>query len=353
MSRFCSERTASLDPYVPGEQPREGQFVKLNTNESPFPPAPAVLQAVAEEAEKANLYCDPACTGLRRAAAEVYDLAPENILPTNGSDEALYFAFLAFGGTGRPFAFADITYGFYPVFARITGTPVHLVPLQEDFSLQKEDYCALGENIVLANPNAPTGLALGRGDMEEILRTNPDHVVLVDEAYAAFGAESCVPLIRKYENLLVVQTFSKSHSLAGARLGFALGSAELIADLNRIKDSINPYNVNRMTQAAGAAALASGTQIRDNCRAVEEIRSYTGTALEEMGFVVLPSLANFLFARHPMMAGGKLYRHLRDRGILVRHFDQARIADYLRITIGSQEQMKTFLSACRAILRTE
>ncbi len=350
MSRFSNEKVASLDPYVPGEQPRDMQYVKLNTNESPFPPAPAVLKAVEAEAHRLNLYNDPECTDLRAAAAKLYGLAPENILPTNGSDEALYFAFTAFCGAGRPMAFADVTYGFYPVFAGLTGTPAHIIPLREDFSLDPADYCGLHENIVIANPNAPTGMALAPAQIEDILRANADNAVIVDEAYVDFGGESCVPLIGKYRNLLVVQTFSKSRSLAGARLGFALGDPALIADLNTVKFSTNPYNVNRMTQAAGCAAIASQEQTLANCRTVVENRGYTAEALAALGFTVLPSKANFLFARHPAVGGRALYLALRQRGVLVRWFDKPRLRDWLRITIGSRPQMDALLDAMKDIL---
>lgn len=350
MSRFSNDRSASLDPYVPGEQPRYRQYVKLNTNESPFPPAPAVLKAVETEAYQLNLYSDPECVDLRAAAARLYGLAPENILPTNGSDEALYFAFTAFCGEDRPMAFADVTYGFYHVFASLTGTPAHIIPLREDFSLDPADYCGLHENVVIANPNAPTGMALAPAQIEKILRTNPDNVVIVDEAYVDFGAESCVPLIGKYENLLVVQTFSKSRSLAGARLGFALGDPALIADLNTVKFSTNPYNVNRMTQAAGRAAIASQDYTLTNCHIVMENREYTAGALTMLGFTLLPSKANFLFARHPAVSGQELYQQLRQRGVLVRWFDAPRLRDWLRITVGSHRQIAALLDALRDIL---
>ena len=351
MSRFFTQKLSALTPYVPGEQPQDMQYVKLNTNESPFPPAPAVREAVAAEAEKLNLYCDPACTALRAAGAKLWGLGPENILPVNGSDEALFFAFTAFCGEGRPMAFADVTYGFYLVFAALTHTPAHIIPLRADFALDPADYRGLGENIVLANPNAPTGLALAPVEIETILRSNPDNVVIVDEAYVDFGGESCVPLIEKYENLLVVQTFSKSRSLAGARLGFALGHPALIADLNTVKFSTNPYNVNRMTQAAGLAAIASQDYTLANCRTVAETRAYTAKALAALGFAVLPSRANFLFARHPAMGGQDLYLALRRQGVLVRWFDSPRIRDWLRITIGSREQMDALLDALRDILQ--
>ncbi len=350
MSRFFSRGFADLKAYTPGEQPRSGQYVKLNTNESPFPPSPQVLEAAAREARRLNLYCDPACTELRQAAAELHGLDPENILPVNGSDEALYFAFMAFCDETRPMAFSDITYGFYPVYAAVNRIPAHVIPLKEDFSLDPADYMGLGENMVIANPNAPTGMALPRDRIEDIIRSNPDNVVVIDEAYVDFGGESCVPLIHRYDNLLVIQTFSKSRSLAGARLGFALGSRELIADLNTLKFSTNPYNVNRMTQAAGAAAIASNDYYMANCRAIMQIRSYTARALEDMGFEVLPSAANFLFARRPDTDGAELHAALRARRVLVRRFDAPRIRDWLRITVGSREQMDALLAAVRAIL---
>ena len=351
MSRFFSEKFAALDPYTPGEQPRDMQYVKLNTNESPFPPSAEVLSVVTAEVERLNLYCDPECTALRKAIADLYGLAPENILPVNGSDEALYFAFMAFCDSTHPIAFADITYGFYPVYAAINRVPAHIIPLADDFSVRVEDYYGLGENIVIANPNAPTGMALNRDDIESIIRSNPDNVVIIDEAYVDFGGESVVPLIEKYDNLLVVQTFSKSRSLAGARLGFAMGSAALIGDLNTIKFSTNPYNVNRMTQAAGVAAVMSNDYYMENCRVIQANRDYTAKTLEALGFQVLPSKANFLFARSPDMGGKDLYLALKRRGVLVRHFDKDRIRDFLRITVGSREQMETLIAATKAILQ--
>ncbi len=350
MSRFFSRKHASLEPYVPGEQPRGGQYTKLNTNESPFPPSDAVLAAVSREAGRLNLYCDPECADLRAAAAKLYGVGPENILPVNGSDEILYFAFMAFCDEAHPVAFPDISYGFYPVYAAVNRVPAHIVPLREDFSIAPEDFCGLGKNIVLANPNAPTGMALSVGEIERIAASNPDNVVLIDEAYVDFGAESCVPLIRRYDNLLVTQTFSKSRSMAGARLGFGIGCEALIRDLNTIKYSTNPYNVNRMTQAAGIAAIETDEYYRENCRVIAENREYTAGALRSMGFEVLPSRANFLFARSPAVSGAELYRKLKARGVLVRHFDKERIRDFTRITIGTRGQMDILLAAVRGIL---
>ena len=353
MSRFFSNKFAGLVPYVPGEQPQDQKYVKLNTNESPFPPSELVVDAMAEAGAGANLYCDPTCGALCRAIAKMYGIKPENVLPVNGSDEILNFAVMAFCDENRPLAYADITYGCYPVFADFNRVPSHIIPLRADFTLDYRDYCGLNETIVIANPNAPTGIALSREEIEEIIRTNPDSVVIIDEAYVAFGAESCVDLIETYDNLLVTQTFSKSHSLAGARLGFGFANPELLADINAIKYSTNPYNVNRMTQAAGVAAERDNAYYLNNCRIIQENRAYTVRALEGMGFSVLPSKANFIFARTDRMEGGALYRALKRDGVLVRHFDKDRISDYLRISIGTREQMDVLIETARAILEQE
>lgn len=351
MSRFLSEKHAALEPYTPGEQPRDMQYTKLNTNESPFPPSADVIAAAEREAGKLNLYCDPECTELKSAAAKLYGLNPENILPVNGSDEILYFAFMAFCDETHPIAFPDISYGFYPVYAAIHHIPAHVIPLKEDFSIDYRDYCGLNETIVIANPNAPTGMALTVAQIEEIVKSNPDNVVIIDEAYVDFGGESCVPLVEKYDNLLVTQTFSKSRSLAGARLGFGIGSESLIRDVNTIKYSTNPYNVNRMTQAAGTAAIRSNDYYMENCRTIAENREYTAAALRAMSFQVLPSRTNFIFAQSPDISGRELYEKLKARGVLVRHFGKDRIENFTRITIGTREQMDILLSAVKAILQ--
>lgn len=352
MGRFLSEKFSGLEPYVPGEQPQDMKYVKLNTNESPFPPTEGVLRAAAAEAGRLNLYSDPDCRVLREKAAALYGVGPENLLPVNGSDEILYFAFLAFGDSGHPFAFPDISYGFYPVFADICRVPARVIPLRDDFSIDPLDYEALGCNIVIANPNAPTGLLLTPAQVESIVASNPDGVVVIDEAYIDFGGQSCVGLINKYDNLLVTQTFSKSRSLAGARLGFGIGCRELIADLCAVKNSVNPYNINRMTQAAGAAAIADNAIYMDYCRTIAGTREYTARELKKLGFTVLPSRANFLFAAADWIDGGELYRRLKEMGVLVRHFDKERIENYCRITVGTREQMDILLS-CAAELRQE
>ena len=352
MSRFLSAASSVLDPYTPGEQPRDQRYIKLNTNESPFPPSPRVVEALtAEESRKLRLYSDPTCKDLVEAIADRYGLQPTQVLAGNGSDENLSFAFRAFCGEERGVAFADITYGFYKVWARLWNIPARVVPLREDFSLAVEDYMDLRETVVIANPNAPTGRALPPADIRRLLESDPDRVVIVDEAYVDFGAESCVGLIGAYDNLLVVQTMSKSRSLAGARLGFALGSEALIADLNRVKYSFNPYNINRLSILAGKAAMEDEEYFQSCTAQVAENRAWSAEALEKLGFTVLPSAANFLFATCPQMSGEALYRGLKERGILVRWFDAPRIRDYLRITIGTREEMETLAATLQTMLK--
>ena len=352
MSRYMSARFDNLEAYVPGEQPQDMQYVKLNTNESPFPPAPAVVEAVNEaETRRLNLYPDPAGKLLREKLAGTYGVQPENVFLANGSDELLFFAFLAFCDGGRPVAFPNISYGFYPVYAQLLGLPYREIPLREGFVLAAEDYCGLNCNVVLANPNAPTGRAIPVSDIEEIVRTNPDHVVLVDEAYIDFGGESCLPLIEKYDNLLVCQTFSKYRSLAGGRLGYALAGPGLIQDLEKMKYSTNSYNINRLTTAAALATLDSGAYYEENSRTIQANRDYTVRALAGLGFETLPSLTNFIFTRCPRVDGGALYRGLKARGVLVRHWDRPELADWCRVTIGTRAQMDIFLDKVREILK--
>lgn len=351
MSRFLSPEARRCDPYTPGEQPRDQQYIKLNTNESPFPPSPRVLEALSRaEAEKLYLYSDPTCAALNAAIAKRYGLSPENVISGNGSDEILAFAFRAFCGEGKPAAFADITYGFYEAQAALFGLEARRIPLREDFSLNVEDYLDFPGAVVIANPNAPTGMAVPVSEIRRLLEKDRDRVAVVDEAYVDFGAESCVPLVREYENLLVTQTMSKSRSLAGGRIGFALGSAELIADLNRVKYSFNPYNVNRLSLLAGAAAVEDEEYFRSCCRAVRDARAWTVEALEARGFTVLPSSANFIFAKSDRLPGGELYRKLKAAGILVRWFDKDRIRDFCRITIGSKEQMEALVKTIDQLL---
>ncbi|MBQ8579392.1 MAG: histidinol-phosphate transaminase [Oscillospiraceae bacterium] len=350
MSRFFSEKFSTLTPYTPGEQPRDQKYIKLNTNESPFPPSPKAQQRAKEELDKLQLYSDPCCTALTAKAAEVLGIAEDEIIFSNGSDEVLNFAFMAFCDESHPAIFPDITYGFYKVFAKLNGIPYEEIPLKEDFTLDVSDYFCKHATIFIANPNAPTGLCLSLRQIEGILMANPDNVVVIDEAYIDFGGESAIPLTKKYDNLLVVQTFSKSRSMAGARLGFAVGCKALIQDLNTIKYSVNPYNVNRMTMAAGLWALEDDDYFRTNCKKIMENRAWTTEELQKLGFTVLPSMTNFVFAKNDAIPGKELYLKLKAKGILVRHFDTPRLTDYVRVTIGSAEQMAAFIRTTKEIL---
>ncbi|MBQ9080617.1 MAG: histidinol-phosphate transaminase [Clostridia bacterium] len=350
MSKFFSQKYSALTPYVPGEQPKDMQYIKLNTNESPFPPTEAVAAAVASESAKLQLYSDPECVELRAKFAKIYGIGTDQVIMTNGSDEVLNFAFMAFADDAHPLAFADITYGFYPVFAQLNNIPYEEIPLASDFSIKAQDYIGIGKTVVIANPNAPTGLCQPLSDIEEIVKSNPDNVVIIDEAYVDFGGESAVSLINKYDNLLVTGTFSKSRSMAGARLGFGIANASLIADLNTVKYSTNPYNVNRMTAAAGCAVLNENELYMANCRTIMQNREWTTCELSRLGFEVLPSKTNFVFAKSSRIGGENLYLALKERGILVRHFKKERIKDYNRITIGTAEQMQALISAIECIL---
>ena len=350
MSRFFSKKYKNLKAYTPGEQPRDMQYIKLNTNESPYPPSPSVLAAVTSEVEKLGLYSDPECTALVAEAAKVFGVKPTQILMTNGSDEILNFAFMAFCDAEHPIVFPDITYGFYPVFAELNGIQFETIPLKDDFSIDVNDYIGIRKNIVIANPNAPTGLTLSLNDIQKIVESNPDNVVIIDEAYVDFGAESAVSLVDRYDNLLVTQTFSKSRSMAGARLGFGIGAELLIADLCTIKYSTNPYNVNRMTMAAGTAALRENDYYMENCKKIIATREYTKKELEKLGFFVTDSKSNFLFAKSDAIDGETLYLELKKRGVLVRHFSSEKICDYNRITVGTPEQMQVFLTRVKEIL---
>lgn len=350
MSRFFSKKYKELKPYVPGEQPRDRRYIKLNTNESPFPPSPKAQQYAAEAAKSLQLYSDPTCTSITNKMAELYGVDPSQVFFGNGSDEVLYLSFLAFCDENTPIYFPDITYGFYKVFAQFIGIPAVQIPLKESFTIDIQDYQDLGGTIIFANPNAPTGLLLKLSQIEAIVQSNPDHVVIVDEAYIDFGGESAVKLINRYENLLVVQTFSKSRSLAGGRLGVAFGNPALINDLQTAKYSINPYDVNAMTMAAGLGSLEDDAYTRKNCQTVMENRTYLTAQLRKLGFTVLDSATNFVLAGSPQIPGGELYAELKGRGILVRYFDSDRLKPYVRITIGTKEQMDALLDAVKEIL---
>ncbi len=350
MSRFFSEKYSSLIPYTPGEQPKDMQYIKLNTNESPFPPSERAIAMAGEAAKKLELYPDPECQELVDSLAKLYNIDSDQILLTNGSDEILNFAFMAFCDKEHPAVFADITYGFYKVFADIDCVPYEEIPLKSDFSIKVEDYIGINKTIFIANPNAPTGLVLTVDDIERIIESNPNNVVVVDEAYVDFGAQSCIGLINKYDNLLVTRTFSKSRSMAGARLGFGAASKTLINDLKTVKYSTNPYNINRMTMAAGLGTVMDEQYTIDNCRAIIETREYASKELKKLGFEMTNSATNFIFARHPKIEGKKIYVELKKAGILVRHFDTEKLCQYNRITVGTREQMDRLITQLKKIL---
>ena len=351
MKKHWSQRIRDMIPYVPGEQPRDRQFIKLNTNENPYPPSPKALEALrAAAGDSLRLYPDPECTELRAAIAAAHGLSPEQVFPGNGSDEVLAFCFQAFFDPDRPVHFADITYTFYAVYASYFGLTPELVPLAEDFTLPVADLLAPGcGGVVLANPNAPTGLAVELADIRRILEAHRDQVVLVDEAYIDFGGASADVLVPEYDNLVVVRTLSKGHALAGLRVGYALAQPDLIAALRCVRDSINSYTVDRAAQAAAAASLRDAAYFQERTAQVVRTRQRTALALRDMGFAVTDSQANFLFVRHPQVPAKTLLDGLRERGILVRWFDRPRIRDYLRITVGTDGEMDALTAALKEL----
>ncbi len=348
MSQFFRARLKDFAAYVPGEQPQDRRYIKLNTNESPYPPSPQVIQAVDQAVlSDLRLYPDPVCSVLKNKMASLLGVKAENVFLSNGSDDILQFAFLAFCDDGA--AFPDITYGFYSVLSELHAIPSVQFPLNDDFTIDITPYLGVGKTVFLANPNAPTGIALEREQIVRIIESNTDHVVVVDEAYVDFGATSSVALTEKYENLLVCGTFSKSRSMAGARLGYAVGNPALIEDLEKIKYSTNPYAVNRMTLAAGKAAVDSDEYYRENCKKIVKTREETAARLKEWGFTLTDSKTNFIFVKKEGIDGLTFYRALREKGILVRHFDKPRICDFNRVTIGTPEEMEEFLKAAKEI----
>ena len=351
MSRFLSDRFSNIEPYTPGEQPKVNNLIKLNTNESPFPPSPKVIEALNnEEISKLNLYSDPDTKDVIDAISKTFGVNSNQVLMGNGSDEILAFAFQAFCDKNNQPCFADITYGFYPVFCELFGLNPEIIPLKDDLSIGVDDYIGKNKPIFIANPNAPTGLALSLTDIEKILDSNKDSVVLIDEAYVDFGAESAVSLVSKYDNLIVSRTFSKSRNLAGARIGFAISNPELITDMCKMKFSFNPYNLNRLSIIAGKESVLD-TEYFDRCIAeIISNREYTVNELKR-GFIIPNSKANFIFAKHNTLSGEEYFNELRKRNIVVRYFSKERIKDYVRITIGSKEQMTALIDATDDILK--
>ncbi|MBQ0084234.1 MAG: histidinol-phosphate transaminase [Clostridiales bacterium] len=351
MSRFFSSKYSSLVPYTPGEQPQDKKYIKLNTNESPFPPSVLAQRLARQAAGDLRLYPDPDCNALKKIAADRFNIAEDEIIFTNGSDDILNFAFMAFCDDKTPAAFANITYGFYKVFANLNGVEYTEIPLDADFKLNPKDYYGLNKTIFIANPNAPTGIALSKNEIEGIVAANPENIVVVDEAYVDFGAESSLDLIHKYDNLLVCQTFSKSRSLAGGRIGFGVASKELINDLNTVRYSTNPYNINRMTMSAAIGALTDEKYFKDCCKKIADTREYSLKKFENLGFTFTDSKTNFVFVKHPKISGKELYLTLKENGVLIRHFDTDLLRDYNRITIGSREEMDEFFVILEKVLK--
>ena len=349
MSKFICPAVKELAPYTPGEQPTGRKFIKLNTNENPFPPSPKAVRRACEEIARANLY--PALDGgeLRGKIADLYGFERPWVAVTNSSDEALNFIFKAFC-RGREAVFADITYGFYSVFAGLNGVKFTEIPLKSDFTLDPNDYNGIGKNIFIANPNAPTGLEISLDDIGNIAQSNPENIVVIDEAYVDFGGESALKILRKHQNLIVVRTFSKSRSLAGARLGYVFADPEIIDDLYRVIYSTNPYNISRASMAAGIGAIEDEEYTQKNCETIKAVREKTYEKLVNLGFKALKSSANFIFAKPPKMGGREFYEALRERGILIRHFDSPRISDYVRITIGREDEMDELIKTTEKIL---
>jgi histidinol-phosphate aminotransferase len=353
LSKYWSTITRSIKPYTPGEQPRDRRYIKLNTNENPYPPAPAVIEAIGRAADGSlRLYPDPDCEELRTTIARYFGLKRDQVFPGNGSDELLAFAFPAFfdPGPAEPILFPDITYSFFPVYAALFRIPFERVPLEEDFSIPLESFFRPNRGVLLANPNAPTGMCLPIDAIRSILEGNRDRVVILDEAYIDFGGDSAAALIPEFPNLLVIQTLSKSRSLAGLRVGFALGQTELIEGINRIKNSINSYTLDRLALAGAVAAMREESYFQDTRAKIMATRERTADTLVGMGFVVVPSRANFIFISHPLQPAESLFSRLRQRGILVRHFNQPRIDNYLRVTIGTDAEMDAFLATLKTLI---
>ncbi len=353
MSRFMREEYDSIIPYTPGEQLNDKKYIKLNTNESPFPPSPKVNEVINKSVVNSlNLYSDPTLNKLKKAIADFYGTTPQQVFVGNGSDDVIAFAFMAFGGLGGEFCCPDITYSFYPVFADLFKVNLEKIPLKNDFSIDINDYINKGKNIIIANPNAPTGLSLSVEEIEEVVKSNPDNVVIIDEAYVDFSDNSsAVELVKKYDNLLVTQTFSKSRSLAGLRVGFSIASKELTSDLEKIKYSFNPYNVNTLSVDAASAAIADKEYYDKTISETVKIREFTKKELSARNFTVTDSKTNFVFAKSPDIPSSELYYELRNRGVLIRYFNSDRISDYFRMSMGTMEQMKEVMKKIDEIIK--
>ncbi|MCX7749405.1 MAG: histidinol-phosphate transaminase [Clostridia bacterium] len=351
MSKYWSEITKSITPYVPGEQPRDKKYIKINTNESPYPPSPKVIEAIKEaDDENLKLYPDPTVSGLRETVAQYYNLDKDQVFVGNGSDEILAFSYMAFFNPGKPVLFADITYSFYDVYAALFKIDYRLIPLDEEFNLPLEEFFQENGGVLICNPNAPTGKYIPVEEIQRILNKNMDQVVIVDEAYIDFGGESSIKLIQNYPNLLVIQTLSKSRSLAGLRVGFALGHKDLIEGLDRIKNSFNSYTLDRLAMAGADAAMKDQAYFEETRNKIIKTRETLSQKLKEIGFKVLDSKANFIFISHPDIEAYNIFQGLREKGVLVRYFNKPRIKNYLRVSIGTDEEMEVFYKGVKEII---
>lgn len=354
MSKFWSPLTAGLEPYIPGEQPKDKKYIKLNTNENPYPPSPKAIEAMQQAInEDLRLYPDPNSTDLINKLAQAYDLSPDQVFVGNGSDEVLAFTFATFFDPAKPVLFPDITYSFYKVYANFYSIKPQLVPLDEQFKLDVDAYKGDHGGIIIPNPNAPTANVLPLSDIKKLVEQNPNQVVVIDEAYIDFGAQSAASLVKEYDNLLVIHTLSKSRSLAGIRVGFAFGSAELIDGLNRTKNSFNSYTVDRVALAGAIAAIEDVAYFEETRQKVMATRERVMGELTKLGFEGTDSAANFVFVKHPKHDAATLLEQLRERGILVRYFSYPRINQHLRISIGTDEEMDSLIAALASLVAVE
>ena len=351
MSEFFSDCLNGLVPYVPGEQPRDKKYIKLNTNESPFAPSPKVIEAIDKgQVSDLRLYSDPTADMLVGAIADYYSVDKDNVVTSNGSDEILAFIFRAFCGKSKGIVFPNVTYGFYKVFAQLFNIDYREIPLKKDFSIDVSDYENISDNVIIANPNAQTGVFLSVENVENLIKQNPERIVVVDEAYVDFGGQTVIPLVKKYKNLIVVQTFSKSRSLAGARVGFCVCDKALADDIKTVKFSFNPYNLNRLSIVAATEAIKDKDYFLKTTSQIIENRKFTEKELDKLGFETVSSTANFLLTKPKGISAKQLYPALKQKGVLVRYFDNSLISDYVRITVGSREQMEILIQKTKEVL---
>ncbi len=349
MSRFTTDLINGIEPYTPGEQPRDKRYIKLNTNENPFYTSPLAVARISQSAlQNLNRYSDPECTELTKAIADFYGVEANNVLVTNGSDEALAFAFYAYCKSGV--CYSDVTYGFYDVIANLFGCPIEHIALTDDFTVNFKEYFNKGKTVVLANPNAQTGIELSLSNIEQIIKNNRNNIVIIDQAYADFGNSSAIGLIKKYDNLIIVNTFSKSRSLAGARVGYVIACESLISDLKKVKNSFHPYNVNSISAALATEAIYDEDYFKQAVKSVKDVRELLSKGLTELGFTVLPSAANFVLAKHCVICGEVLYKTLKMRGILVRRLNDERISDFVRISVGTEGETNQLLKVIAEII---